>query len=323
VHDALTACFPEINFGSAREARRHVTKGYWAKRENQRALLDGIARRMGVEKTEDWRRVRRKHIKEAGGARLLTLFNGSILGLLRAVYPEEEWVEYECRPNVPAGYWSNPPVQRQFLEGFAKRHGIEREEDWAKVTHEAVAAAGGGGLLREHGGSLFNALVAALPERQWNMLRCRPVLGESFWTEDAVIECVEALRDHLGVESAGEWARISERDILRAGSELPLPAHKMLQQRRLSEALAIAYPEQDWSHVDQPSSGFTKKSSQRVLRQAVQRLFPRDCVVEDHLHEGITRSSSRQVELDVYLPAQNLALYVASCLALDECLTIV
>jgi len=303
---ALQAAYPEEEaYRDPRRCRPQVPIGFWAKKENQREFMDSVAKKMGVKCPADWRAVTSKCIKELGGETLLR-HHGGVLAALQAVYPEEDWFAHECRPNVPAGYWQDMAVQRKFLADFAEKAGVVDDSHWARVREEDIAAAGGGGLLK-HTGSLFNALRNAYPEKEWDITVCRPLLPEDYWTEETVRASLESVRDELDIESKEEWARVSHAALLMA-SQRTGGAHRLLQKMTLSAALSLAYPLEDWSHVEELQKAMpAKKASQWLLKKKVQRLFPDSDVLENHLHHSLVRQSSAPVELDVFLPAQCLA----------------
>ena len=82
--------------------------------------MDDVARQLGVEKLSDWKKVTTTQLEALQGGSLLRRYRGSFLGLLQAVYPEQEPDAASCRPSVPQGYWAVLENRKRFLQNFAK-----------------------------------------------------------------------------------------------------------------------------------------------------------------------------------------------------------
>lgn len=309
IYGALRELLPEVDFSTVASENVKKPKSYWNDTRNVRAFMDTIAKRNDITTTDDWKRVSARDLIDAGGLGLLTSYGRRMIDVLKAAYPEREWNAWESRRVLPRGYWDDREEQRRFLAEFAEANGIQKEEDWAVVSLQDIAEAGGQGLVRRLAPHNVYALLSQVfPEKKFDQLYVTiGTVPASYWSEEIVTECMEFLREELSVERKEEWARVSQNDVVRASKASGRFVHKILHHFSLAEALRMAYPEEDWGFLDTATAGIPlKKSSQRSLRLSVQKLFPQADVLEDHLHQ-LQRLSGRPVELDVFVPSHSLA----------------
>lgn len=78
---------------------------------------------------------------------------------------ESNWVllftmEKACKP---FGYWRKRDNQVQFLDEFAKKYGIKRQQDWGNVGLPSIKKHGGAALLRIYRNNLLRTLERVYP----------------------------------------------------------------------------------------------------------------------------------------------------------------
>ena len=66
---------------------------------------------------------------------------------------------------------------------------------------------------------------------------------------------MHGVKEEWGIEKAEEWERVSLRTLKQS----------LLKRMTLSEALAIAFPEEDWRSVRFDGTSHSKKCAQRKL----------------------------------------------------------
>lgn len=69
-------------------------------------------------------------------------------------------MEKACKP---FGYWRKRENQVHFLEEFAKKYGINRQQDWGNVSLPSIRKQGGTALLRISRNNLLRTLQRAYP----------------------------------------------------------------------------------------------------------------------------------------------------------------
>lgn len=63
----------------------------------------------------------------------------------------------------PFGYWRKRENQVHFLEEFAKKYGIKKQQDWGNVRLPSIKKHGGGALLRIYRNNLRRTLERVYP----------------------------------------------------------------------------------------------------------------------------------------------------------------
>lgn len=294
VFGALRDTFPEQHF-TEEQVRSHRPKGYWKLRENRRSFLAAVAEAHGVEEARDWRRVTAATVREMGGGALLKR-QGGLLAALRDAFPEEDFAAAECRASLPRDHWGERENRRAFMAALADTHGVERPEDWRRVTVHDVRAAGGAGLLRcyrsLHG--LLQDLGDGCEAQSAAVTRAK--LPRNYWSDATHVRAfLEEAAQAYDVRRDEDWYRVSNEQLraVRGGG--------VLRRMRLIDALRIAYPEKEWD--EESCANKTKKAAQREVLLALRRLLPSATIVEEHRHVGLSNvSDSGNLELDLYLP---------------------
>eukprot|EP01114_Cavostelium_apophysatum_P008516 TRINITY_DN2104_c1_g2_i1.p1 TRINITY_DN2104_c1_g2~~TRINITY_DN2104_c1_g2_i1.p1 ORF type:complete len:464 (+),score=142.11 TRINITY_DN2104_c1_g2_i1:652-2043(+) len=72
--------------------RFNRSRGFWAKKETQRAFFEALARQLDVKRPDDWYQVKLTDVYRYGGSTLLThYYGGSLSKALSTIYPECKW----------------------------------------------------------------------------------------------------------------------------------------------------------------------------------------------------------------------------------------
>lgn len=148
------------------------------------------------------------------------------------------------RPRVADGYWDSRGNRVEFMEGLAAGLGVEKMEDWRRVSREQVREMGGGGLLARFDNSMHKLLADVYPHCggaevvSWRLRRPQgywrsPGNRRRFLEEVQVKESIAAARD---------WCKVTARDVRSHGGQGLLNHHN----GSLRAALAEAFPHEDW-----------------------------------------------------------------------------
>jgi len=206
--------------------------------EGARELMERVKTRLGLgEKASEWKKVTAEDVKHAGGGTLLLQHDNSVYRLLAAAYPEKQYRAEAVRTKVPKRYWKDVQVRRAFMAEVAKQLGIEKPEDWLKVSRKKFVELGGEGVLKEHNKSLRLA-VAELVDG------AAPYAPKERVEYATAREFFRAAAQTFGVTKTEDWRRVRNADIvaLPGGSRF-LRAHG----NSMLLALQAAFPEQDIS----------------------------------------------------------------------------
>jgi hypothetical protein len=97
--------------------------------DNQRAFLDRIGSSLGVKTLEDWNNVSKIQFLRVGGALLLEQYDGSLINVLKTLYPDFDWkTKYKSR-----SYWKSLDNQCVFLNQIRSSLGIKNLNDWKNI----------------------------------------------------------------------------------------------------------------------------------------------------------------------------------------------
>lgn len=136
--------------GAAVKKRRRTK---WKSAETRKREFERLECMLGITAAESWREVGTAAVIGAGGRGLLQHFGNSVTSLLRHLRPEAlEGGERVARRQVSRSYWDDERRAGEFLRELAAKHSIGSVEDWRRVTAAMFIEAGGGPLMKRHGG---------------------------------------------------------------------------------------------------------------------------------------------------------------------------
>ena len=136
-------------FGDDRVERKGVLvprkpTGYWDDEGHQYQFMEEFRKSMNVRNEADWDRVCKKDLLEYGGRQLITKHR-TLLGILRAVYPNSLWTPFTVPSLTPAEDWSDHDVQREFLYTVSAKEGLRSP---LELTERQIFAHRGWRLVR-------------------------------------------------------------------------------------------------------------------------------------------------------------------------------
>ena len=162
----LKGVFPEHTFHEWKFCRTSV--GFWQDIENQRDYMDWLGDILKYKKKEDWYQFDKHKIINNYGAGLFSkYYNGSPIQLLKAVYPESEWLPWRF-DGAPHVIWNEKSNQIAYMNWLGNILGISQPDDWYRVTCYAIRKNYGGTLLDTYyNSSPIQLLRAVFDEIEW------------------------------------------------------------------------------------------------------------------------------------------------------------
>lgn len=239
-------------------------------------------------------------IKTNNGSGVLSKHGNSPLKLLQRAYPNHKFIPHNFS-SAPKHHWQNVKNIRELLLEAMKEMGMKRMEEWYGVTSEAmIKKMGRGGLLAKYNKSMSRMLSSAFPEHkwEWKVYRSLPSLESA----EERREFVMMLQKKMEIKEMEDWLRISKDEMQRWVPVLP-------KKWNIKKMLREVYPEHCWdeSNDEENRAASLMKSSQRSLVTKVRELFPLSIVKENwRSEEVIGKGSGRNLEIDVYLPAERI-----------------
>lgn len=252
VQEMLRDCLPEHSIPVP--ARKKP--GHWEEEANQRAFLEEFAAQRRLQWPHGWRAVTYEDIRVGGGKAVLQR-HSSVFGMLQALFPEHEWVEAECRPQVRQEFWDSASNCKRFLQRMEGRFAAGAG-GWAAVRRRDVEEAGGAGLLGKYG-SLYGALAAVFPERRWDAAELQSRMPDGYWTAETARLVLDRVAANAGICLPTEWFKLSKRQLVQAG------CYRLLLDMPLQQGLALAYPSVDWTALERESARVRRRAAQHRL----------------------------------------------------------
>ena len=241
--------------------RPQRSRGHWDSAERKREFVEGIVAQMGhaVKNRREWKGITAKKLTDMGGGALLRQY-GSVLALLRDLYPEEEWDQSAVSPYISRGHWDSEKNRATFIEEAKRRFGIRQPSDWSKVTKEDLLSLRGCSSLLARYGSVTQLLVneLKLDDSDLDERTLRPLVSSHYWSDDKnVRNFLQEAESKLGIRAKEDWYRVSREQLVQ------LRGATLLDNMSLIDALEIAFPTVKWEHWRW--EGGAKKSKQRFL----------------------------------------------------------
>eukprot|EP01114_Cavostelium_apophysatum_P017882 TRINITY_DN5405_c0_g1_i1.p1 TRINITY_DN5405_c0_g1~~TRINITY_DN5405_c0_g1_i1.p1 ORF type:complete len:716 (-),score=103.25 TRINITY_DN5405_c0_g1_i1:1172-3319(-) len=244
---ALVATYPDLHFNlkDFLEAGMNgkVPKNYWADLNNQRRFMEEIREDLNIRDYKDWRKVTQKEIVSRGGRGFLDLYQGSLVKAVETLFPNEE-LHLKGAFQKPRGYYGEVSNQRREFDHVAKVLGIQNFSNWPKVTLKEIRECGGAPLLKQYGGSLYEALCAVYPEEQ-HKLNASDFhnVPKGYWADPAnQKKFMDKIAEDLQIKKS-DWGRVSHREIYERGGGSLLTQHK----GSLLAVLQAVYPEKNFA----------------------------------------------------------------------------
>jgi len=150
-----------------------------------------------------------------------------------------------------------------------------------------------------------NALATAYPEHVWEKAPESKPWPKNTWKDpNHLRDFFEKCKKELDIQKPEDWHRVSMKQIINLGGKA------IYSYGNLGDALALAYPKQQWDL--NMFSRIGKKSAQRWLALQLKKILPEDTqIFEDFRHPLLTwtdDSISAKMQIDLWIPTYNLAI---------------
>lgn len=160
---ALEDAYPGVDW---MEHRPHKPAGHWQSRDNRKAFFDSLAKKLNIERLEDWGRVTREEVALHGGGALLTTQYPSLFHALADNYPAFSASAFRFMKQLPRDYWDCDQRVLDFVQFAEPLLNVSTPDDWYRVSYHQIAAlSGGSGILTRRG--RLEMLRVAYPSVDW------------------------------------------------------------------------------------------------------------------------------------------------------------
>ena len=282
---------PEGNFKKTQINKKPL--GFWDNYDNIQNLLMKLKEKYHLNSPEAWNLLNVNQIKSLQGHSLLnkySLFDIKCLGC-----PEGKFM-YK-KPRKSLGYWDKKENIQNFLHQIKEKLNLNTPNDWNELTFSQIQFYGGNRLLSKY--SIFELKCMGCPEGK--SIFHNQVKSHGYWNNhDNIQNFLNELKIKFNLNSMDDWNRISMQQI-RSHGGFGL-CSKYTKDELFKNHLSNYF-------ISNPSNGkYFGRSSQRWLFLQVQKLFPREEIVEDYFHSEISRETGFNVQFDIFLIHKNIAI---------------
>ena len=122
-------------------------QGFWRKRANRRDYMLWLGKSLGNTKPEQWYSLSSEDfVKHSGQTLLMTFYGNSPTRAVLELLPELQLKPW-LFARVPRAHWDSRSNRRAFVQWIGQELGIEKPEDWNRLTINLVHQRGGGAML--------------------------------------------------------------------------------------------------------------------------------------------------------------------------------
>lgn len=266
--EILSLAYPEVDW---KDLERQADP-FFERRETRRAFVLGLGKSHGATTAAQWLALKKEHFIEAGGAAVLKPYSG-VYEALNDLLPE---VDFSTAIGIkkPRYYWKDAKNVRAFMDRIAQIRGIASAEDWKKVGHADIGAAGGRGMLAHYDWDVIQLLRVAYPEQQWSVPKSRSWAPKGYWSEPArQREFLTEFADENDLQTEEDWAAVSLKDIADAGGKGLV---RQLAAHNVCNLLAQVFPEKSFDQLAAigtvPASYWSEETVRDCLEAAREEL---------------------------------------------------
>lgn len=147
----------------------YIPRNYWDKMENQRRFMEDVGKKRGHAPNGDlgqWYTLTNKEILSHGGRGLVERYRNSHMELLKAVFPEYDWLPWRFS-NTPRKTLASEEILNKAILFTEDSLNIKTPTDWYRISEAELNELGVGRfLLRD--GKLVEALKRRYPGSTWD-----------------------------------------------------------------------------------------------------------------------------------------------------------
>ena len=281
--------FPNGNSYFDKEIKSKST-GHWDNEENILNFLQNLKEKYNLRNTKDWNSLTWKQIQTNGGSSLLSKY--SLYDLKCLGFPDGKLEFRKPIHTKPSGYWDKEENILQFICELKQNFHLKTIDDWNFLTVKQIQTIGGATLLKKY--SLYNLKCLACPEGKSVFEKPIQPKPSGYWSEDENIsQFLDTLEEKYNLKTLEDWSRLSRHQIESTGGT------GLAKKLSLNKIIQLKHPT--------ITPKYSKRSSQRWLFLQIQKLFPKDEIIEDYYHSELSRETGYSVQFDIFLINRNIA----------------
>ena len=256
----------------------HLKKRKFQSIENQRKRMDHIYHKLNLNSLDDWSKVSTTKMIQYGGSEILSFYRGNLNELFQSIYPH--FVFDFSKRKITSAHFSSIVNQQSFLDHLFSKFNFKTLDDWLPVSNKKLIQNRGKVLLKKYKYNKKLLLLSLYPNYPWQ-----------FQYRDYLLPKIKEWIDKYNIKQKKDWYRVPMESNLKY---------------ELYNTLIEFYPNEQWE-----KSNFilrTKKTTQRLLFSFTQKIYPSLLIFENYFHPKIISSENVHYELDIFIPALQIAM---------------
>lgn len=212
--------------------------------------MSEVAKELNVKNMSDWYKIHSSDVTNTLAKTLIRVeFKGSLYNAVIDAFPEHHWQAWLFN-RVPLHWWSVKANQKQFVDEYlAPKLGIQRLEDWYRITEKQVIKAGAGRLLSIYDNCLSEVLSSIYSTHIWEEWKFDHLPRGFLMQSQNCRRFLDAMAEHLNVSKPEDWYRVTLRQLSNAaGRSTSLRVQNATNNFHdcMFHLLTRAYPEHNW-----------------------------------------------------------------------------
>ena len=247
--------------------------------ENQKIFMDILFTNFRLHFIDDWIKISRKKFTINGGRNLLNYYKNNFPFLLQSIYPNYPF-DFQLKFKFPRHIHSIEK-QKEFMDELFIKLNLNTINDWIFIPKERVIENGGFYLLSKYKKDMKKLLSNIYPNFPWQFEILRNNLSPT----------IKEWIKKYSINQKKDWHRIEV---------------EYKTKNFTFDLLKQFFPSEKWKKSNFQTKG--KKTTQRLLFSFTQMIYPSLLIFENYFHPKLFSNENSIMELDIFIPALQLAL---------------
>jgi hypothetical protein len=281
---------------------KNVELNFWNCVKNQKRYIRWLADQLKVYSSNDWYRVSTNDIKILHGHAFIKKYNSSVYTMCKTLFPRKKWYPWLFKSS-PQRFWKNDANKILALSYLEAKLKYKTPSDWYQLNFTTIRALKLDGLFANYfGHSIFNAAKFKYPEYDWHEWLFEQTPNNFWASRKNKLKYIKWLSKLIGIKNMTDWYLVGRQIFIdNFGSGL-------LQQKKYKDSHILVIKDlldYKWSDEKFYQTGKMQKLIYKLLKEE----FLINNVKYNFKHPTLKfKSSSRSMELDIWLPELNLGI---------------
>jgi hypothetical protein len=272
------------------------TMGFWKNKENCIEYIKCLGEKLKYKEPSDWYKLSTMDVIKFGGKAMFVYYK--IQDLPKLIYPNYDWKPWLFK----TCYWNKETIIN-YLTWLGTKLGYKEKEDWYQVSQKDFRFNKGLGLLTNFYNSSVSKILKDNIDNTWYEWLFKGGVVNNFWkSHENRVRYMKWLETKLNYKKIDDWYEIQKIDFENnKGSGLL----STIYNSSPAKAVMDCFPDHNWE-IEKFYTGMRK---QKILFSIIKKWFPDKDVIWNYKHPQLKFSqSSRNMEIDIFIPALNLAI---------------